>query len=75
MIKAVAQHLVRNAPNVPKGTISRLCVKTMVLMINETKPRSRPKKGKKGKSSMKLMNQKTMVCDDVSRPSSVSFLP
>ena len=36
-IKAVAQHLVRSAPNVGKRTISELSVKAMVLVTNEIK--------------------------------------
>ena len=61
MIEAVAQHLVRSVPNVGKRTILKLCVKAMVLMTNETKAGLGLRKARRAKSSMKLMNQKTMV--------------
>ena len=61
MIKAVAQHLVRSVPNVGKRAISELSVKAMVLVINEIKAGLGPRKARRAKSSMKLMNQKTMV--------------
>ena len=61
MIKAVAQHLVRSVPNVGKRTISELSVKAMVLVINETKAGLGLRKARRAKSSMKLMNQKTMI--------------
>ena len=61
MIKAVAQHLVRSAPNVGKRTILKLSVKAMVLMTNETKAGQGLRKARGAKISMKLMNQKTMV--------------
>ena len=61
MIKVVAQHLVRSVPTVGKRTILELSVKAMVLVINKTKAGLGPRKARKGKSSMKLMNQKTMV--------------
>ena len=60
MIEAVAQHLVRSVPNVGKRTILKLCVKARVLMTYETKA-GLGLKVRKGKNSMKLMNQKTMV--------------
>ena len=60
MIEVVAQHLVRNAPNVAKRTILKLCVK-VVQVTNETKAGLGLRKVRRAKSSMKLMNQKTMV--------------
>ena len=59
-IKAVAQHLVRSVPNVGKRTILKLCVK-VVQVTNETKAGLGLRKARRAKSSMKLMNQKTMV--------------
>ena len=61
MIEAVVQHLVRSVPNVGKRTILELFAKAMVLVTNETKAGLGPRKERKGKISMKLMNQKTMV--------------
>ena len=49
MIKAIAQHLVRSAPNVGKRTISELSVKAMVLVTNESKAGLGPRKARKGK--------------------------
>ena len=60
MIEAVAQHLVRSVPNVGKRTILKLCVKE-VQATNETKAGLGLRKTRRAKSSMKLMNQKTMV--------------
>ena len=60
MIEAVAQHLVRSVPNVVKRTILKLCVK-VVQVTNETRAGLGLRKARRGKSSMKLMNQKTMV--------------
>ena len=44
-----------------KRTILKLCVKVMVLMTNETKTGLGLRKARRAKSSMKSMNQKTMV--------------
>ena len=60
-IEAVAQHLVRSAPNVGKRTISELSVKAMVLVTNEIKAGLGLRKKRRARSSMKLMKQKTMV--------------
>ena len=61
MIEAVAQHLVRSVPNVGKRTISKLCVKAMVLMTNKTKAGLGLRKARRAKSSIKLMSDMKMV--------------
>ena len=53
MIEAAAQHLVRNALNVAERIISKLCVKAMVLMTNETKAGLGLRKARRAKSSMR----------------------
>ena len=73
-IEAVAQHLVRNVPNVGKRTILKLCVKAMVLMTNETKAGLGLRKARRAKSSMKLMSQKTMVWMILQTMSSLYFI-
>ena len=53
MIEAIAQHLVRNAPNVAKRTISKLCAKAIVQVINMTKAGLGLRKARRAKSSMR----------------------
>ena len=56
-------------------TILKLCVKAMVLMTNETKAVLGLRKARRAKSSMKLMNQNTVVWMIYQVPSTVSILP
>ena len=53
MTKATVQYLVRNAPNVAKRTISKLCTKAMVQVINVTKAGLGLRKARRAKSSMR----------------------
>ena len=52
MIEAIAQHLVRNVPNVEEKTILKQYAK-VVQMTNETKAGLGQRKGKKERSSMR----------------------
>ena len=52
MIEAIAQHLVRNVPNVGERTILRLCAK-VVQMKNETKAGLGLRKARRERSSMR----------------------
>ena len=52
MIEAIAQHLVRNVPNVGGRIILRLCAK-VVQMTNETKAGLGPRKARRERSSMR----------------------
>ena len=52
MIEAIAQHLVRNVPDVGERTILRLCAK-VVQMTNETKADLGLRKARRERSSMR----------------------
>ena len=52
MIEAIAQHLVRNVPNVGEKIILKQCAK-VVQMTNEIKAGLGQRKGKKERSSMR----------------------